>query len=271
MPFSNLPSSGGKCGFSSETATFYRFAATGDRIVAKLSRRSKFSNAGAGNRLGRGAKPVKSLEELTNTDDSAIDLIRQWTALNENHIEILPPSANREAVLLDVQVTTHSTMGAVAYETGGVLVDDGWLRFLGSGHPRLTRTLPGWNQDRSNGFYLIGDDAAGGFFALNGGAFGDDRGNVYYWAPDRLEWEGLGLGYTDLFRWALTDRLAEFYADLRWPTWKEDVAELPGDRCYGFFPFLWTSEGSIEGSHRATVPVHEAFDCKCDILRQLQA
>jgi hypothetical protein len=84
--------------------------------------------------------PVKSLEELTNTDYPAIDLIRQWTTSAQNHVEILSPSANREAVLLDVQVTTHSTMGAVAYETGGVLVDDGWLRFLGSGHPcRFTK------------------------------------------------------------------------------------------------------------------------------------
>ena len=102
-----------------------------------------------------------------------------------------PAIAERESVLLEVQVTTHSTMGTVAYETGGILIDFGWLRFLGSGHPRLTRTLSSWNRDRSNGFYLIADDAAGGFFAVNGGAFGDDRGNVYYWSPDSLEWEGL--------------------------------------------------------------------------------
>ena len=213
---------------------------------------------------------MKTLSELTNTDAATIDLIRQWIDEAENHCEILPPSADREAVLLEVQVTTHSTTGAVAYETGGIFVDHGWLRFLGSGHSRLPRTLPGWNLDRSNGFYPIADDAVGGFFALNGGALGDDQGNVYYWAPDNLEWEGLDLGYTDLFRWALTDRLAEFCADLRWPTWKEDVADLPGDRCYNFYPFLWTSEGSVEGSHRGTVPVHEAFDLKCDILRQLQ-
>lgn len=213
---------------------------------------------------------MKSLDELTNTDAPAIDLIRQWIDDTRSHTEILPPSADREAVLLEVQVTTHSTMGAIAYETGGILVDHGWLRFLGSGHPNLPRTLPGWNRDRSNGFYLIADDAVGGFFALNGGAFGDDRGSVYYRAPDNLEWEGLDIGYTDLFRWTLTGRLAEFYADLRWPTWKEDVAELPGDRCYNFYPFLWTSEGSAEGSKRAAVPVHEAFDMKCDILRQLQ-
>jgi hypothetical protein len=213
---------------------------------------------------------VKSFDELTNTDDPAIDLIREWIDDADNNCEILPPSVDREAVLFEVQVTTHSTMGAVTYETGGILIDHGWLRFLGSGHPRLIRTLPSWNQDRSNGLYLIADDAVGGFFALNGGAFGDDRGSVYYWAPDNLEWEGLDLGYTDLFCWALTEKLAEFYADLRWPTWREDVAELSGDRCYNFYPFLWTSEGSIEGSHRAAVPSPEAFDLKCDILRQLQ-
>src|SRR4029079_17681014 len=95
--------------------------------------------------------------------------------------EILAPSADRESVLLGVQVTTHSTLGALAYETGGLLIDDGWLRCLGSGHPRLTRTLPAWNAGRSQGFYLVGDDAAGGFFALDGGAFGSGNHSVHYW------------------------------------------------------------------------------------------
>jgi hypothetical protein len=39
---------------------------------------------------------VKSLEELTNTDDPAIDSIRQWTASGENHVEMLTPSADRD-------------------------------------------------------------------------------------------------------------------------------------------------------------------------------
>lgn len=213
---------------------------------------------------------VKTLAELTHTDEPAIDLIREWIGDAENQCLILPPSPERESVLLEVQVTTHSTMGAVAYETGGILIDHGWLRFLGSGHPKLTRTLSSWNRDRSNGFYLIADDAVGGFFAVNGGAFGDDRGHVYYWSPDSLEWEGLKLGYTDFFHWTLTNKLADFYADLRWPTWKEQAAELFGDRCINFYPFLWTSEGSVEESDRRAIPVMEAFDLKVDLLRQSQ-
>lgn len=212
---------------------------------------------------------MKTLADLINTNEPAITLIRDWAASAENRCEILPPSSDRAAVLLEVQVTTHSTMGAVAYETGGILVDHGWLRFLGSGHPRLPRTLPGWNRDRSSGFYLVADDAAGGFFALNGGTLGEDMGNVYYWSPDCLEWESLEIGYTDFLKWSLTSKLGDFYDDLRWTTWKEDTAELPGDRCFSFYPFLWTNEGSVEGSHRGTVPVHEAFYLKCDLLRQL--
>jgi hypothetical protein len=36
-----------------------------------------------------------------------------------------------------------------------------------------------------------------------------------------------------------------------------------------FFPFLWTKEGSPEGSHRSTVPMSETWDMKLDIVRQL--
>lgn len=213
---------------------------------------------------------VKMLAELTSTSEPAIDLIRQWAATSNHDVVVLPPSSDRESVLLHVQVTTRSTLGAVAYETGGILVDQGWLRFLGSGHPRLTRTLASWNNGRSDSFYLVADDAAGGFFAINGGAFGDDRGNVYYWSPDNLEWEALKLGYTDLLHWALTEDLAQFYADLRWPTWKQDLEQLSADRCFGFFPFLWSEHSPTNEMLRREISIEEAFDLKADVVKQLR-
>lgn len=82
--------------------------------------------------------------------------------------------------MLAVQVTTHSTLSALAYDTGGLLIDAVWLRLLGSGQPRLTRTLSEWNAGRATDYYLVGDDAAGGFFAINGGALGSELGVVYY-------------------------------------------------------------------------------------------
>jgi hypothetical protein len=161
-------------------------------------------------------------------------------------------------------------LGALAYDTGGLLIDDGWLRLLGSGHPKLTRSIHEWNQPRTDGaFYLVGDDAAGGFYAINGGAFGDDLGAVYYWPTDSLEWESLEMGHTDFVAAFLTKQTEAFYEWLRWSTWREDAQSLDADQAFNFYPFLWTNEGSVEGSDRSKVPVSELWEMKVDVVRQM--
>jgi hypothetical protein len=122
---------------------------------------------------------VKSLSDLLDGIDSAWPLLQEWVAAANNAVELLPPSANAAEVLVEMQVTTHSLLGAMAFHTGGALVDSGWLRLLGSGHPRLPRSLPSWNTGRTlglaggpAGFYLVADDMVGGVFAINGGALG---------------------------------------------------------------------------------------------------
>ncbi|MCE2798610.1 MAG: DUF2625 domain-containing protein [Planctomycetaceae bacterium] len=212
----------------------------------------------------------RTLEQLINRDEPAITLIQDWIGAAENQCDVLPPSNENEEVLLEIQVTTRSPLGALAYETGGVMIDHGWLRFLGSGHPKLRRTLSEWNRGRNSGLCLVADDAVGGFFAINGGTLGEDIGNIYYWPPDRLEWEPLDFGFTDFFCWSLTSELAGFYDGLRWPNWKLDIQDLHGDQCFCFFPFLWTKEGSVTGSLRRAIPVAETFDLKVDIIQQLQ-
>ena len=214
---------------------------------------------------------MRPLSELLDLQDPAFPLIQKWAAEAVRPVEILPPSALREEALLQTQVTTHSTMGAVVYETGGILIDHGWLRVLGSGHDRLTRTLPSWNKDRANGLYLVADDAIGGFFAMNGGALGEDLKNVYYFAPDSLNWEPLNIGYSDFLHWACMWQLEEFYDWIRWSNWESDVATLHGDRCYGFYPPLFTREGKGGCGDRAEVPVEEAWGLQMDFQRQLNS
>lgn len=212
----------------------------------------------------------RKLKELIDTAHPGIELLKQLVSEAEVQCELLPPGPERESALLYLQVTTRSTLGAFAYDTGGLLIDDGWLRLLGSGNPKLTRSLHEWNSPRTDGaFYLIGDDAAGGFYAINGGAFGDDLGAVYYWPPDDLEWESLEMGHSDFVVFSLSNSITEFYEPLRWSTWRDDVRDLATERSFMFYPFLWTKEGSLEGSQRSTIPVSEAWGSKVDIVRQL--
>lgn len=202
---------------------------------------------------------MKPLQALINHEESALPLVQSWVAEARTSCEILPPSERSGDVLHRLQVTTRSPMGAVAHGTGGLLIDGGWLRVLGSGHPRLTRDIASWNSGRSNGFLLIADDAVGGFFAINGGGLGADAGALYYRAPDTLEWEPLELSYTDFLRWALGGGLEEFYEGLRWPGWQTDAQALAGDQGFSFYPFLWTREGSPSTSSRKAVDVAELY------------
>lgn len=202
------------------------------------------------------------ISELIETESPAIVQIRELVAASPIPVEILPPSEAREWVLGKLQISTKSLLGAIGYDTGGILVDNGWLRFLGSGHPRLTRTLPGWNEGRSDAFFLVADDVLGGFFALNGGAWGQDLGNVYYNGPDDLNWQSLGISFSDFFTRALTPQFAEFYRPYRWENWREQVTQLPGDRCYSYYPPLWTVEGNTQTSTRLSIPVHEMYALK---------
>ena len=137
---------------------------------------------------------MRPLSELINTDDPAWPEVQEWIAGATNAVEVLPVTeADRDAALLAIQVTTRSPMGAIVYETGGLLIDHGWLRILGSGHSRLPRSLASWNEgrtmfgdERPPGYLLVADDVLGGFFAINGGSLGPEQGSVFYFAPLKL-------------------------------------------------------------------------------------
>ena len=77
------------------------------------------------------------------------------------------------------------------------------------------------------------------------------------------------LGYSEFLEWVLIGDLAEFYAPVRWSSWREEIASLAGDRCVAFYPFLWAEEGSVETSRRSTIPIGEVFALKTDLLRQM--
>ena len=211
---------------------------------------------------------MRTLEELIDRDQPALPLVHEWLAQSSTPFELLAPSEARSEVLVGLQVTTRSPMGAIAYETGGILIDHGWLRLLGSGHPRLPRNIVDWNTGRAAGHLLVADDVIGGFFSINGGGLGEDRGSMYYWAPDTLKWEAMGLRYSDFFCWTLSERLAVFYEGLRWLGWETDVKKAGGDQCYTFYPFLWTKEGSAESSSRKLIAISEQFAFNADAVGQ---
>jgi len=221
---------------------------------------------------------MKKAEELINKTDSGWPIVEGWIKTAKNKVEILPVDQTKaKEALYRTQVTTSSPMGAIVFMTGGLLIDDGWIRILGSGNSKFNRTLPDWNKGKSfnefgetPSFLLIADDAIGGFYLLNGGGLGSDVGKIYYFSPDNLEYEQLDVTYSEFLEFCFNNNLDKFYEGNRWDGWREEVSKLKGDEVFNFYPFLWTAEGSdINKSVRKIIPVQEQYSLNLDLRKQL--
>jgi hypothetical protein len=211
---------------------------------------------------------MRPLDQLINDAESALPFVRETAQAVPGRCVIHPPSATASEVLYRSQVTTRSPMGAIAFHTGGLSVLNGWLRILGSGCPAIPRNLPGWNEGRSSGFYLVADDAFGGFFALDGGVLNAGNGTICYFSPRTLRWESLECTYTQFLSWACTD-FRGFYDGMIWPGCEAAISNLGPDRCFFFYPPLWTAECVLPPPEIRDVPISEVWGFQMEVAEQL--
>lgn len=221
---------------------------------------------------------MRPIDDLINIEDPGWVIVKQWIDRAKNKVKILPADEKRaKNALYNIQVTTRSPMGSIIYMTGGLLVDNGWIRILGSGDEVLNRAISDWNKGKSiekfgdmPSYLLIADDVIGGFFLLNGGGLGTDLGKVYYLAPDHLTYEPLGLSYSNFLLFCFNNNLDDFYKGYRWSGWQKDVSELSGDEVYTFYPYLWSKEAlDLEAITKTVVPIEEQYHLTMDFRKQL--
>lgn len=221
--------------------------------------------------------PGRTLEELVDDTDPMWPIVQEWLACTTRPVEVLPVARHEaQATLLALNVTTRSPLGAMAYETGGILVDSGWLRLLGSSSERLRDSLLAWNGLHNQsvptppvGAFIVAHDVLGGFFAVNLGAFGDGPHDVFYFAPDTLRWEDLEMSHADLLCWALDGDTSAFYSGLRWPGWEQEVSVMSGDQGLSLWPALWTGGVALADRSRRVVPQRELWALHRDMAGQL--
>lgn len=221
---------------------------------------------------------MKPFNELVDKSDTSWQLIQNWILEAKNKVKILPSNNHlAKDALYKTQVTTRSPMGAIIYQTGGILIENGWIRILGSGSEKFKRNLPDWNFGKSfeklgeqPSFLLIADDVIGGYFMINGGALGNDLGNIYYFSPENLEFEPLEINYSEFLLFCFNNDLNQFYQNVRWDNWQEDVGKISNDKVFSFYPFLWTEEGKdINKISKKEVPIEEQYFFNLNARQQL--
>ncbi|WP_377272611.1 DUF2625 family protein [Peterkaempfera sp. SMS 1(5)a] len=228
---------------------------------------------------------MREIDELAGVDDPAWPELEGMLAASSVPVELLP--ADREEgrrCLVQMQVTARSVLGALALNTGGLLLDDGWLRVFGGGSTGTLPSLgqvngfpaafdPGWNP--ASGL-VVGHDVVGGVFALNGhdpAATGRPGapGQMTYFAPDTLAWEALEMGHSVWVTWVLSGGLEAFCDGLRWPGWREEAAALAPSQGIAVFPFLWSEEAhaDLAATSRRAVPMREVLGVAADVAGQM--
>jgi hypothetical protein len=111
----------------------------------------------------------------------------------------------------------------------------------------------------------------GGRFAINGGGLDAEPGEVCYWAPDTLDWTGIGGGHSRFVGWALGGGLTDFYESLRWDGWEGEVAALAPDQGLSVYPPPFAREGrAIRAGSRKPVPIAELHGFYAEIATQLR-
>lgn len=220
----------------------------------------------------------KTIDELINYSDPGWKKVKKWIDSAVNKVEILAvDTAQAREALLDLQESTETPLGTIMYMTGGLLVDEGWIRILGSGSNKLTRSVTAWNKGKTyntisekSHYLLVADDALGGFFAINEGGLGSDKGKIYYLVPATLEWKRMDMNYEEFLHFVFNEDLDEFYVPFRTKNWRNDVSGLGADKCYNYSPPLWAKEGkNFTKSVRRYIPAEEQFNYNMVMRKKL--
>ncbi|MFD0730216.1 DUF2625 family protein [Planotetraspora mira] len=224
------------------------------------------------------------MDELINTDDSAWPLILAEVSRSVVVTRMLPAVEERgRATLHQLQVTTRSFLGAMALHSGGMLIDHGWVRVLGGssgvdGMPSLADANkfpsvvdPTWAPSA----LIVAYDVLGGAFAIKGvpaptGPQPGEPGQMIYFAPDSMQWEGMEIGHGDWLSWLLSGGLEKFYESLRWSGWQEDANALRADQGISVMPPLWSAEAQadVAATHKRPVPMWELLGLHEEFCRQ---
>jgi len=215
----------------------------------------------------------RSADDLRAVAEPAWSKVEALVQAAPTVVRVLNAAESRRDVALEaLQVTTASFLGAIVGHCGALLVDHAWLRILGAG----AHDVPGVHEanpltGEPPPLLVVAWDVLGGQFAINGGELAAEPGEVCYWAPDTLDWMGLGNGYGAFITWALSDQLPAFYASLRWPGWEREVTALRDDQGLSIYPPPFTTQGHDLGrSTRAPVAIAELHVYLADAARQLR-
>lgn len=164
-------------------------------------------------------------------------------------------------IVNELKLNEATTLATLICNVSGVTVDN-TIRILGQGNQHLDsiykiNAIKNGVPTKIRDMLIVGTDVFGGIFAMNVTEVNGTIGNIFYFAPDTLEWESLDMKYSKFLYWTVHGNTDEFYSSMKWHGW-EKIAESTGfNEGILIYPFLWSKEINIETASKNIVPFEE--------------
>lgn len=187
--------------------------------------------------------------------------LRDMLLNGKNRVEIIPVDEPCAAINAEYYQADGSTnFGLLINECGGVTANN-VIRLLGSNRDPNFRDINMFNiKFGGAGFLILGDDIFGGIFAVNFGAFSENLGSVFYFAPDTLEWEDLELQLSGFFAWLKDGDLAQYYGQFSAEEYENlRSMNVKFNEVLHILPPQWSAEFKTESHDVRAIDINEYY------------
>jgi len=170
-----------------------------------------------------------------------------------------------------LNIPCNSVLASVVINCNGIYIDN-WIRILGQGNEKQNGIMY-YNTiiDDSclDGMFIVANDVLGGIYAINLSRYVIEKNMIWYFAPDTLEWESIGMKYFDFIAWTAQNNVNEFYESMRWNNWRKDCKDVEFNKGYLIYPFLWAKECDINNASKKIVLFDELMNLNFDFSKKL--
>lgn len=193
--------------------------------------------------------------------------IEQLFQKSSNRIRMKLFNNEDKSVIEELNVNEQSVLGQVLLNVSGVVIND-YLRIWGNDEPNILYQNNRVKQFYSGNKLIVANDIWGGLFAISNGDFEGNMRDIWYFAPDLLEWENLDINYAEFLSWACSGGLEEFYQSFLWEDIDSILREINVNQAILIYPFMWAKECNLETADKKIVPLEELVAINADYQKK---
>lgn len=188
-----------------------------------------------------------------------INRIKMMFDKSPNKVVYVENEKNSDDLLKSLNIDEKSVIGQVMFSFSKLCVN-GYLRIL-SGDKRIELNIVEFNKVVKSNFIegkqIFAYDVWGGLFAVSTNNQVNDESNIFYFAPDTLEWEDLDMNYLQFLMWVCTEEFNEFHESFMWSEIYNDFSTLGENDAILIYPFLWANECDLETASKKHISIIE--------------